>query len=99
MRQLHLQYAGLNRVQAPVIALHLVIVLGRLAVVAKHAGSIRNSFIIGGNGPGLAAGAEIFSGIKAESCCSPHGAGPSPALRFLREVLRTVCLTSVLDQG
>ena len=36
MRQLHMQQSGLNRIQAPVIAFDVVVILLRLSVIAEH---------------------------------------------------------------
>ena len=58
----------------------------------------RQSLVVGGDGAGFAAGAQILAGIEAERCGVSHRPGLAPAGFLLREILRAVRLAGILDE-
>ena len=61
------EHAGLNGIQAAVVAFDHVKIFFLLAVVADHADFLIDVFIVGHDRPALAAGAQVFAGIEAEA--------------------------------
>ena len=96
-RSFTLEDARLDRVEPAVVALEVVGVLRRLAVVAEHPARLGELVVVGGDGARLAAGAEVLRGVEAERGGAAHGAGPAPRALPLREVLGPVGLAGVLD--
>src|SRR5580692_10894085 len=65
--QLYSQNAGLDRVQAAIVAFNIMIIFLRLTVIAKPSDFLSQIRIVGGDRAGFSAGAQILTGIKAES--------------------------------
>src|SRR5262249_56255891 len=84
--QLHAQDARLDGVEPSVIALNSMRILVTLAMITQHANFGRNRRIVGGHRPGLAAGAEVFTRVKAEGRGIAQRAGLLPAVVPTREV-------------
>jgi hypothetical protein len=97
--KLHAQEPRLDGVEPAVVALEIVEILRRLPVVAQHLATPRHRVVIGGDRPRLAAGPQILSRIEAECRGTAQGAGLAPPALLLREVLRTMCLAGVLEDG
>ena len=57
----------------------------------------RATFVVGRDGAGFTAGAQILAGVEAERRGAAHGSGLAPAALLLREVFRAVRLAGVLD--
>ena len=97
MRQLYLQQPCLNRIQAPVVAFHVVVVLGGLAMVAQHLHGLGDGGIVGRGRARFPAGSQILSGIKTECGGAPHRARLHPAIALAGEIFRAVPLAGVFD--
>src|SRR5215470_5866560 len=97
MAQLHRQQSGLNRVEPAVVPFDFVEVLLRRPVVAEDPAASCDSLITGGDSAAFAACAEILARVEAEGCRVTHGSCGAPALLLLREVLRAVGLTGILN--
>jgi hypothetical protein len=76
--QFDLQESGLHRVHASVVTFDQMVILLSLAVLTDDPDLFRQILVIGRDGSGLSAGAEILRGIKAECGSVPDGSGPSP---------------------
>ena len=99
MSQLGVQKPSLDRVQPPVVAFHVVIVLLRLPVIAQHLDLVGNTGIIRGHCPGFATCSEIFSGIEAERGRPAHGPGLHPAIQLRRKIFCAMRLASILNHS
>src|SRR5215471_8540967 len=97
MLELYMEQACLDRVETPVVALDVVVVLLGLSMVANHPDPRRDAGVIGRYGTGFATGAEIFPWIEAERCRTPHRTRCQPALLLTGKVLRAVRLAGVFD--
>src|SRR5262245_62602345 len=83
--------------EAPVVALEVVKVLLRLAVLPYHTATALDLLVVGRDGAALTTGTEVLSRIEAERRGGPDRAGLLPALFACREVLGAVRLAGVLD--
>src|SRR5271167_1898321 len=95
MVQFYSENSCLNRIQPAIVALHVMVILLRLAMVAQHSYSLRQDRIVGRNCASLTASAQIFARIEAEGCCFPHRSSLFPAFVFLRKVLGAMSLAGV----
>ena len=93
--KLHREESGLDRIQPSVVALNVVIVLLRLAVVAEHANFLRQLRVVSCYGSGFAASTQVLAGIKAEGSSFAHGSRFLPTLFFSREILGSVGLAGI----
>ncbi len=89
----------MNRVQTSVVAFDVVVVLLCLAMIPHHLYLVGEIGIVGGDGPGFAAGAQIFPRVKTERGCASHGARLHPAIVFAGKIFGAVCLASVFNHG
>src|SRR5271157_211141 len=87
----------LNRIQPAVVALYVVVILLRLAMVAQHPYSLRQVWIVGRDCASLTASTQILAGIKTESRCLPHRSSSFPAFVFLRKVLGAMSLAGIFQ--
>ncbi len=71
--ELHGQPAGLDGIEPAIIALHVVIILLRLAVITNHLHALGHRLVISCDGSAFTASTEILSGVKAE--CSSFADG------------------------
>ncbi len=69
----------MNRVQPAVVAFDIVIVLFRLAVIAKHAHALGHRFVIGSDGAAFATSPEILAWIEAKGGREADRSSFSPA--------------------
>src|SRR5947208_6314548 len=97
MTKLHPQETRLDGVEPAVVALEVVEVFSRLAVVAQHLAAPRELLVVGRDGARLAARAQILPRIEAECRGMTHRPGLAPAVPSLREVLRAVRLAGIFD--
>src|SRR5262249_13624579 len=65
--QLRPQKGRLNGVQPPVVALEVVVILLRLAVLPEHPDGPRHLLVVGGDGSALATRAEVLPRLYADS--------------------------------
>src|SRR6266478_1512397 len=82
--------ASLDRIQSTVVTFDIVVILLGLAVVAYHLHAFCHRFVIGGDGPGFSARAQILPRIEAKSCRFAHGTSTPPGILFFGEVLGAV---------
>ena len=97
--QFHGEHSSLNRIEAPVIALDVVVIFLRLPVVSNHLHALRHSVVVSRDRPGFAACAEVLSRIKAESRGAPHRPCLLPHVVALRKIFCAVSLASILDNN
>src|SRR5580700_3687341 len=88
---------GLHGVEAAVVALDVVVILFRLAMLAQHAHLASHFFVIRGRGAAFSTGAKILTGIEAERADMPHGTCFSPAILFLGEIFRAMGLAGIFN--
>src|SRR4029453_16495331 len=94
-RQLHAPQPRLPRTETAVIAFHLVLVLPALAVIANHADTLRQLFIICCHGSSLSPGPEVLSRGKTESRCLAHRSGSLPCVLTSRKIFAAVGLARI----
>src|ERR1700688_1566521 len=95
--QLDTQDPGLQGVQSPVVAFHVVVVLSCLSMITNHADLLRQFLVVGRDNSCLAARAQILSGIKAEGGRLADRTSFLPTMVTLGEILGAVGLASILD--
>src|SRR6266849_4367623 len=95
--QLDTQDPGLKGVEAPVVALHVVVVLFCLPMIANHANLIRQFLVIGRDYSCLAARAQILSWIEAKGGRLADRTSLLPTLVTFGKILGAVGLAGILD--
>src|ERR1700741_727528 len=81
--KLYGQPSGLDGIESTVVALNIVVILLRLAVIANHLHALSHLFIIGRDGATFAAGTKILSRIKTERSRLADGARFFPSVGLL----------------
>src|SRR5439155_2441031 len=99
MLELDAQNARLDRVEPPVVALDVVIILLRLAVIPEHTNLTRERLVVRGHGASFAAGAQVLARIEAERGRAAERASLAPPIFLFREVFCTVRLAGVFDDN
>src|SRR5438477_281367 len=97
MPELRAQDPGLNGIEPTVVALDVVKVLCRLAVVAEQPTLACELRVVGRDGPRLAACAEVLAGIEAEGGSVTERSRRPPAILALRIVFGAMRLARVFD--
>src|SRR5215472_690275 len=97
MTELDREPARLNGIEPTVVSFDVVVILLRLAVIAKHSQPRGHIFVVRGNRTTLSESAEILAWIEAERCGFSDGPSVAPGLGLLRKILRAVRLASVFD--
>src|SRR6267154_5616687 len=89
--------AGLQSIEAAVVAFDLVVILLGLAVIAKNAHGLSHGLVVSGYGTCFSARPKILSRIKAERSCVAHTSRFFPRVCGLGKVLSPMRLASILD--
>src|SRR5712692_5278768 len=95
--QLDTQNPGLKGVQAPVVALHVVVVLLCLSMIANHANLLCQFLVVSRDNSRFAARAQILSGIEAKGSRLADRTNLLPTLVTFGEILSAVGLAGILD--
>src|SRR5260370_26318581 len=95
--QLDTQDPGLKRVQSPVVAFHVVVVLFRLSMITNHADLLRQFLVVGRDNSRLAACSQILSRIEAERGRLADRTSLLPTLVTFGKILSAVGLAGILD--
>src|SRR5579862_305175 len=97
MTQFHAEPSRLDRIETAVIALDVVIILLRLAVIANHLHPLGHFFIVGDCGARFSARSKILARVETERRRSAHGAGLFPGAFLARKILCAMRLAGIFD--